>query len=173
MRKSVVVVAGMGALALLAGCGKRGYDRARPDEFAVARQAPLIIPPDFALVPPQPGAARTQGNNPQAQALDALFGGPAQRSAAEAGVVDQAGGTSAATPGIRSEAGDPQTNVIDKGQRTRDIVAAPQGDGQGARASAGAPTAAPAPAPAAAPAPAPAPEAAPATGTAPAPTPQR
>ncbi|PZQ61802.1 MAG: DUF3035 domain-containing protein [Sphingomonas taxi] len=149
MRKSVVVVAGMAALGLLAGCGKRGYDRARPDEFAVARQAPLIIPPDFALVPPQPGAVRTQGNNPQAQAIDALFGGPAQRSASEAGVVDQAGGAAAAVPGIRSGVGDPQTNVIDKGQTTRDIIAAPQGDGQDARATAGgaAPASAPAPTP--------------------------
>ncbi len=144
MRKSVVVVAGMAVLGLLAGCGKRGYDRARPDEFAVARQAPLIIPPDFALVPPQPGAARTQGNNPQAQAVEALFGGPAARSAGEAGVVDQAGGASAATPGIRSGVGDPQTNVIDKGQTTNDIVAAPQGDGQDARASVGGAAAAPA-----------------------------
>jgi hypothetical protein len=148
MRKSVVVVAGMAALGLLAGCGKRGYDRARPDEFAVARQAPLIIPPDFALVPPQPGAARTQGNNPQAQAIDALFGGPAARSAGETGVIDQAGGATAATPGIRSGVGDPQTNVVDKGQTTSDIVAAPQGDGLDARAAAGGATTAPAPAPA-------------------------
>ncbi|MEH3036508.1 MAG: DUF3035 domain-containing protein [Sphingomonas adhaesiva] len=141
MRKSVVVVASITALALLAGCGKRGFDRARPDEFAVARQAPLIIPPDFALVPPQPGAARTQGTNPQAQALDALFGGTAPRSGAEAGVIDQAGGASSGQPGIRSAVGDPQTNVIDKGQTTRDIVAAPQGDGQNARASTAAPAA--------------------------------
>ncbi len=164
MRKSVVVVSTMATLALLGGCGKRGYDRARPDEFAVARQAPLIIPPDFALVPPQPGAARTQGNNPQAQAIDALFGGPARRSAGETSVIDQAGGATAATPGIRSGVGDPQTNVIDKGQTTSDIVAAPQGDGQDARASVGgaaatAPAASPAPStpptPAAAPTPQP------------------
>lgn len=144
MRKSVVVGAGVVAALLLSGCGKRGFDRARPDEFAVARQAPLVIPPDFALVPPTPGAARTQGNNPQAQALDALFG-PAQRSAAEAGVVDQAGGSAVAAPGIRSAVGDPATNVIEKGQTTRDIVAAPQGDGQDARASAGGAAATPAP----------------------------
>jgi hypothetical protein len=144
MRKSVAVIAGIAAVAALAGCGKRGYDRARPDEFAVARQAPLVIPPDFALVPPQPGAARTQGTNVQGQALDALFGGPAARSATEANVVDQAGGDSAATPGIRSAVGDPGTNVIDKGQTTRDIVAAPAGDGQDARATAGGTVPAPA-----------------------------
>ena len=58
MRKIVPVALGLTAVALLSGCGKRGYDRARPDEFAVARQAPLVIPPDFALVPPKPGAAQ-------------------------------------------------------------------------------------------------------------------
>ena len=101
MRKMVPIAAGLACVALLSGCGKRGYDRARPDEFAVARQAPLVIPPDFALVPPQPGAAATQGNNPQAQALDAMFGGPAQRSAGEDATLGQAGN---ADPGVRSEA---------------------------------------------------------------------
>ncbi len=144
MRKSVAFVAMLAVPALLAGCGKSGFDRARPDEFAVARQPPLVIPPDFALVPPQPGAARTQGVNTQAQALDALFGGTVRRAPAEAGVVEQAGGDGAAAAGIRSAAGDPDTNVIDKGQTTRDIVAAPEGDGEGARAGVGG-TAAPAP----------------------------
>ena len=69
MRKSVPILAGLACVVLLSGCGKRGYDRARPDEFAVARQAPLVIPPDFALVPPQPGAARPQDNQATAQTL--------------------------------------------------------------------------------------------------------
>lgn len=132
MRKIVVAGAGIAALALLAGCGKRGYDRARPDEFAVARQPSLMIPPDFALVPPAPGAARVQANTSnQAQTLEALFG-TAPRAAAEAAVVNQAGDSA---PGIRSAVGDPKTNVVDKGQTTRDIVAAPEGDGQDARAA--------------------------------------
>ena len=45
--------------ALLAGCGSTGFlNRARPDEFAVSRQAPLVVPPDFSLTPPNPGAPR-------------------------------------------------------------------------------------------------------------------
>jgi hypothetical protein len=135
MRKSVPILAGLACVVLLSGCGKRGYDRARPDEFAVARQAPLVIPPDYSLVPPQPGAARPQDNASQAQTLDALFGGNTQRSAAENGIVSQAGGDAADT-GIRSSVGDPATNVVDKGATTRDIVAAPEGDGQDAKASA-------------------------------------
>ena len=135
MRKGVPIVAVAGVAVLLAGCGHRGYDRARPDEFAVARTQPLVVPPDFSLTPPQPGVARPQDNNPSAQALDALFGGPAQRSPAEASTLDSAGDDSA-SPGIRSDAGDPGTKIVDKGGTTRDIVAAPEGDGQSARASA-------------------------------------
>ncbi|MEG3123494.1 DUF3035 domain-containing protein [Sphingomonas sp. GB1N7] len=134
MRKFVIVATGLALAATLSACGKRGYDRARPDEFAVARQAPLVIPPDFSLVPPSAGAAPTTAGNPNAQALDALFGGTAARSASEGAVVDAAGGDTAAD-GIRSDAGDPGTNVVDKAGTTRDIVAAPEGDGQDARAS--------------------------------------
>jgi len=132
MRNFVAIV---GAAALLAGCGAgRSLDRARPDEFAVARQPPLVIPPDYALVPPQPGTARPQDNSSQQDTVDALFGN-APRSASERAALDQAG-ADAAAPGIRSSAGDPQTNVIDKGETTRSIVAAHAGDGQDARATA-------------------------------------
>jgi hypothetical protein len=130
-----MMAAGVAAALLLSGCARGGVDRARPDEFLVARQAPLVIPPDYALVPPQAGAARPQDQQGNAQTLDALFGGSAARSASERAAVTAAGGDTAER-GIRSSVGDPGTNVVDKGSVTRDIVAAPEGDGQDARASA-------------------------------------
>jgi hypothetical protein len=49
---------------MLSGCtGFRqalGMDRVGPDEFAVESRAPLTIPPEFDLRPPQPGAPRPQ-----------------------------------------------------------------------------------------------------------------
>ena len=136
MRK-ISLVAGTVLIALaLSACGNRGFDRARPDEFAVARQAPLVIPPDYSLVPPQPGAPRPQDTGPAAQALEALFGGTAPRSATETSALTAAG-REIADAGIRSAAGDPATNVVNKGSTTRDIVAAPEGDGQAARTVAG------------------------------------
>jgi hypothetical protein len=49
---------------LLTGCsGFRqalGMDRVGPDEFAVESRAPLTVPPEFDLRPPQPGAPRPQ-----------------------------------------------------------------------------------------------------------------
>lgn len=117
----------------LAGCGSGGgiFNRDRPDEFAVQRQAPLVVPPDFNLVPPAPGAPRPSEGTAAEQALEALFGGPAPRSQVETSALDRAG---AADPGIRSTVGDPETNTVAKGRVTRDIIAAPEGDGAAAQA---------------------------------------
>lgn len=115
---------------MLAACGGGGvFNRDRPDEFAVQRQAPLVVPPDFTLTPPAPGAPRPAEGTASEQALDALFGGPAPRSQIEARVIDRAG---SAAPGIRSQVGDTGTNTVAKGRVTRDIIAAPEGDGQSA-----------------------------------------
>ena len=74
----------LAATALLGACTGGGLlGRDRPDEFAVQRQAPLVVPPDFALTPPQPGAPRPAEGTAAQQALQALFGGPAPRSAVE------------------------------------------------------------------------------------------
>jgi len=116
----------------LAACSSGGiFDRARPDEFAVQRQAPLVVPPDFELTPPQPGAPRPAEGTASQQALDALFGGPAPRSSVETSALDRAG---TADPGIRSAVGDPNTHTVDKGTTVRAIVAAPEGDGAAAQA---------------------------------------
>jgi hypothetical protein len=49
---------------LITGCSdfKKtiGIEPTLPDEFAVESRAPLTIPPDFELRPPQPGASRPQ-----------------------------------------------------------------------------------------------------------------
>lgn len=117
---------------MLSACGGGGFlNRERPDEFAVQRQAPLVVPPDFNLVPPAPGAPRPSEGTASQQALEALFGGPSERSAVETSALDRAG---AAAPGIRSSVGDPETNTVAKGRVTRDIIAAPEGDGAGAQA---------------------------------------
>ena len=129
MRKLVFIAL---STAVLAGCGSGGLlDRNRPDEFAVQRQAPLVVPPDFNLQPPQPGAPRPSEGSAAAQTLDVLFGGPQARSGVETSMLERAG---AAEPGIRSAVGDPQTATVAKGAVTRDIIAAPEGDGATASA---------------------------------------
>ena len=129
--KSLIILAtfAMGLSACGSGGGILGRDR--PDEFAVQRQAPLGVPPDFSLAPPEPGAPRPSEGTAAEQALDALFGGPAPRSQVEAAALSRAG---EAAPGIRSSVGDPKTQTVAKGRVTRDILAAPQGDGGSAQA---------------------------------------
>ncbi|MGI9360818.1 MAG: DUF3035 domain-containing protein [Parasphingorhabdus sp.] len=132
MRKSIIGIS-LISLAGLSACGSSGlFDRDRPDEFAVSRQPPLVIPPDFGLTPPKPGEPRPQTGGAQQQTLEAMFGGSQARSATESSIVSQAG---EADPGIRSSVGDAGTFTVDKGSVTRDIIAAPEGDGQNAQAA--------------------------------------
>ena len=134
MRLSPLVLAGSAAL-FLAGCGGGGpFGRERPDEFAVARNAPLVIPPDYALTPPRPGEADVGSQDPRAQALQALFGGPQPRSAVENSLLQVARSERAAL-GARSVAGDPQTAVVSRGTLVQTILQLPQGDGQEAAVS--------------------------------------
>ncbi len=134
MRLFPIALAGSAAL-ILAGCGGGGglLSRDGPDEFAVARNAPLVIPPDFGMTPPGPGQADA-GSDSRAQALQALFGGPQERSAIERQMLQQAGSDRAAL-GARSVVGDPQTTVVNRGTLVQTITQLPEGDGQEASVS--------------------------------------
>ena len=135
MRNSIKITLAFAGTATLAGCGSSGlFDRERPDEFAVQRQTPLVVPPDFGLTPPREGEPRPADRALQQQTLDALFGGPATRSDVESNTISMAGESA---PGIRSSVGDVGTFTVSKGRITRDILAAPQGDGAEAQAQAG------------------------------------
>lgn len=136
MRKTPAIILAVATTAMLSACGGGGglFNRDRPDEFAVQRQMPLAVPPDFALNPPQPGAPRPANTNTQSQTLEALFGGQSPRSDLERNTTSRAGSPAS---GIRSAVGDPQTNTVAKGEVTRDILAAPQGDGLAAQTGVG------------------------------------
>jgi len=134
MRKAFTVLL-LAAAVSTSGCAALRGTAATPDEFAVARNAPLIIPPDYNLAPPVAGTAGT-ATDVQQQAIDALFGGPAPRSQAETSLLDDAG-RDRAQLGIRSTAWDPDTRVVDKGPATLTILSAPASDTNIASAQAG------------------------------------
>ena len=62
---------------LLSGCDSlrdaAGLTKKSPDEFAVTTKAPLVIPPDFNLRPPLPGAPPSNARDPSSNAELALF----------------------------------------------------------------------------------------------------
>lgn len=59
-----------------------GVTKQPPDEFAIATKAPLIIPPDYNLKPPKPGAAPLNQVSPTQAAQAALYGADTQQIAA-------------------------------------------------------------------------------------------
>lgn len=134
MTASRVLLLGAGALALLAlpGCGgmKKTFGMAKdaPDEFAVTKQAPLAVPPDFNLRPPRPGAPRPQELDSQGQAMDALFGPgvSAPKTPGEQALLDDARSTGV-TADIRSTVAGEAT-VADKGAFLKELLAAQPGD---------------------------------------------
>jgi hypothetical protein len=133
MRKALPVLILLPALAL-GGCSIFGSGQPKSlDEFAVARNAPLVIPPDYSLTPPVAGTVSATAESAQAQAIEALFGGPAPRSSTETSLLERAGRDRAAL-GARSVAGDPDTRVVDKGQTTLTIINAPESASQTASA---------------------------------------
>jgi hypothetical protein len=119
----------LGAVALaLAGCSKSGRaGRNGPDELAISRNAPLVVPQDFSLLPPKPGSPQAAGQDAQAAAMEALFGPgvkPPPRSAAEQQLLDKAGAGNI-DPAIRSNAGDSRTPTVNKGAFVRELIGAP------------------------------------------------
>jgi hypothetical protein len=87
-----------------------GYDKAPPDEFRIVSRAPLSLPPDYALRPPQPGASRPQEQSSQDQARQALLGNNAPRQTIPPGA-------SAGEAVLLSKVGAPRTDP-----RIRELV---------------------------------------------------
>jgi hypothetical protein len=76
-RQAVRFAAFAGLALALAGCDTirdaAGITKDAPDEFAVVTKQPLIIPPEFNLHPPRPGAAPANQLSPTDTAQSALF----------------------------------------------------------------------------------------------------
>lgn len=51
-----------------------GMTKQKPDEFAVVTKQPLVVPPDFNLRPPRPGALGPNETTPLDSAKETVFG---------------------------------------------------------------------------------------------------
>ncbi len=112
MRKEICVAIGVCAAVLLGGCSDArsmlGLTKQAPDEFAVYSRAPLSLPPDYGLRPPEPGSNRPQRVLPRDNARQALSSrkGPGDNA-------NRASEIPGSTPGIAAllkEAGAMDTN---------------------------------------------------------------
>lgn len=67
----------LGAGLVLVGCQSireaMGLGKNSPDEFTVIAGSPLVIPPEFKLLPPQPGIPARNALDPAQRAFAALF----------------------------------------------------------------------------------------------------
>src|ERR1700754_1161865 len=75
-RASVLALIGAAGLSLSACESIRdaaGQGKDSPDGFAVTTKAPLVVPPDFNLRPPSPGAAPLNQTDPTSAAEAAMF----------------------------------------------------------------------------------------------------
>lgn len=73
-RACVLVAAGLSLMSCDTIRSAAGITKEPPDEFAVVSKAPLIIPPDYNLHPPKPGAAPLNQVSPTQSAQAALYG---------------------------------------------------------------------------------------------------
>jgi len=110
LRLSLQTVAFVVGTAILAACSgvkdDLGLGKQAPDEFTIVTKAPLILPPDFTLRPPEPGAPRPVGLKPTDMARSALVtsGSGAQygndsssASSGESSILKQAGAAGASS----------------------------------------------------------------------------
>lgn len=81
-RAGVLLAAGLSLMSCDAIREAAGVTKQPPDEFAIATKAPLIIPPDYNLKPPKPGAAPLNQVSPTQAAQAALYGADTQQIAA-------------------------------------------------------------------------------------------
>ncbi len=120
MRRKALVITGAAILALsLSGCGggdgireALGYTKDAPDEFTIVTKAPLVVPPDFSLRPPRPGAPSPREAQPEALAESLLLGSHSSATTANKGeqVLLAKAGATRADSNIR--------NVIDEETRS-------------------------------------------------------
>jgi hypothetical protein len=125
----------IGLSVALTGCGGEslrdtlGYGKTAPDEFAIVTKAPLVIPPDYSLRPPQPGAPRPQEMEiqPGVTAQRALLGDQSVAadgstiSSGEQILLQQSGGAQA-DPRIRQVVNAETRSLVERDQTFVDDV---------------------------------------------------
>ncbi len=127
MNKSMTAIALIAAAAAATGCSSMsralGAGKVAPDEFRVVTRAPLTLPPDYSLRPPNPGEPRPQELAPDAEAREALFGQDQGRAASpgERALVSAAG-AEVLDPGVRDQVDYESAGIVRRSEGFADRV---------------------------------------------------
>jgi len=117
MRVLIPILALSVAATALSGCDSlrqaAGLNKKSPDEFAVTTKAPLVIPPDFNLRPPLPGAPPANTLDPSSNAQAALFASTADPATVAASMRGNY------TPGEKMFLANAKVGTADPGIRAR------------------------------------------------------
>lgn len=114
MTLRLLIVAGL-TLAVSACGGFReqlGLTKQSPDEFRVVSRAPLTLPPDYNLRPPEPGAPRPQVGTPAQQAERAVFANSQNPAVQQQAAVPRTAGEAALLQATGAPQADPNIRLI-------------------------------------------------------------
>ena len=124
MKKQILLLAAGAALAAAPACTSSNGSGARtPDEFRVVTMAPLTVPPNYKLRPPQAGGALPPELDGSRAEVTAAFGSTIGRnaSASERALV-AAAGANAVDPVIRTQVDYEETKPIRKSASIADRI---------------------------------------------------
>lgn len=127
MKKLVLPVLLGTAVVALAACSSRGTPNA-PDEFNIVKKAPLTVPPEYSLRPPEIGDVRPVEADPTRQTQVLAFGTDIGRnaSAVERVLVARAGAI-AVSPIIRDIIDYDEAGLLRKGRTISEAVTSYEG----------------------------------------------
>ncbi|MEM9054330.1 MAG: DUF3035 domain-containing protein [Pseudomonadota bacterium] len=122
MKKYALIALTSTALALVTGCAGLASSNS-PDEFRVVKKAPLVVPPDYSLRPPQAGQAQPFEVDPTRAGTVSAFGADfGQNASASEKALVAAAGANAVSPVIREQVDYEEARVIRKSSSISDRV---------------------------------------------------
>ena len=120
--KTALIISTCVASMLVTGCTSLG-GTSGPDEFRVVKKAPLVIPPDYSLRPPEAGSGTPFEVDPTRAGSASAFGADIGQSAsASERALVAAAGANAVSPVIRQQVDWEEAGVIRKSQSVSDRV---------------------------------------------------
>ena len=105
-----------GLMLAVSACGgfreNLGLTKQSPDEFRVVSRAPLTLPPDYNLRPPEPGAPRPQVGTASQQAERAVFANSQNAAVQQQAGAPRTAGEQALLAAAGAERADPNIRLI-------------------------------------------------------------